>query len=119
MAIRSKGETMDAASMLSQPEQGPVLEVPQLDHAIPTPRSEHLLIRTESECLYRSGMRLPGQVQHFPVVTPHACSPTPAAHRPVGPLEARRDRPEWGRAGGAVGSAAHSPCWKPVPTHAR
>src|ERR1700676_5154747 len=93
MAIRSKGETLDAASMLSQPEQGPVLKVPQLDHAIPTPRSEHLLIRTESECLYRSGMRLPGQVQHFPLVTPHACSSAPAAHRPVMPIGACGYRP--------------------------
>src|SRR5260370_16871505 len=89
MAIRSKGETMDAASMLSQPEQGPVLEVPQLDHAIPTPRSEHLLIRTESEFLYRSGMRLPGQVHHFPLVTPPARSPPPPPPRPSASI---RDR---------------------------
>src|SRR5260370_1487916 len=89
MAIRSKGETMDVASMLSQPEAGAVLQGPQLDHAIPTPRSEHLLIRTESECLYRRGMRLPGQVQHFPAVTPHACSSAPAAHRPGGSMGVR------------------------------
>src|SRR6266702_318364 len=93
MAIRSKGETMDAASMLSQPEQGTVLQVPQLDRAIPAPGGERMLNWTEGECLYRSGMRLPGQVQHFPVVTPHACSSAPAAHSPVVAIGARRHRP--------------------------
>src|SRR5260370_18232909 len=99
-SIRSKGETMDAAGMLSQPEQGTVLQVPQLDGAIPTPGGERLLIWTEGEGLYRSGMRLPGQVQYLPVVTPHACSSAPAAHRPVGPIGARRHRP--GRVKGLV-----------------
>ncbi len=36
-AIRSKDEMMDAAGMLPQPEQGTVLQVPQLDGPIPTP----------------------------------------------------------------------------------
>ena len=79
--------------MLSQPEQGPVLQVPQLDGPIPAPGGERLLIWTEGECLYRSGMRLPGQVQRFPVVAPHACSSAPAAHRTVAAIGARRHRP--------------------------
>src|SRR5207245_7685634 len=89
-AIRGKCETMDAAGMLSLPEQGTVLQVPEFDSAIPTPGGERTLIRTEGECLYRSGMRMPGQVQRFPVVTPHACSSAPAAYSPVVPIGARR-----------------------------
>src|SRR5262249_20074608 len=64
-AIGTKGETMDAACMLSQPEQGylsprqgSVLQVPQLDGAVPAPGGEHLLIWPEGERLHRRGMRL-------------------------------------------------------------
>src|SRR2546426_5077661 len=92
-AIRSKDETMDASGVLPHPEQGPVLQVPQLDGPIPAPGGERLLIWTEGESLYRGGMRLPGQVQYLPAIAPHACSPAPAAHRTVAAIGARCHRP--------------------------
>src|SRR5258708_24066483 len=54
---------------------------------------ERRLGRTEGGGLPCGGMRLPGPVQRFPVVPPHACSSAPAAHSPVVAIGACGYRP--------------------------
>src|SRR5258708_7054334 len=102
-AIGSKGESKDAAGMLTHPVQGTVSQAPQLDSSIPTPGSQRAPIRAEGESRHRAAMRLPGQVQNLPSLAPYACFPQSAARSSVVPIRTGVHRP-----GGVKGLAKDS-----------
>ena len=74
-SIGGKGQALDAVGMPACPEQGTVLQVPQLDSPIPAPGGQGAFIRAEGEGPDCIEMRLPGQVQDLPFLAPDAHFP--------------------------------------------